>query len=52
MKEVWEEDTLLMYEDEDDNKKIYWQDFLGGLILLSILFFTGYGIVSFVKDIF
>ncbi len=51
MKEYWE-DSHIMYEDEEDNKKIYWQDFLGGLILLSILFFTGYGIISFVKDVF
>ena len=49
MKEYWE-DTHIMYEEDD--KKIYWKDFLGGLILLSILFFTGYGIISFVKDIF
>ena len=52
MKELWE-DTHIMYEDEEENnKKIYWQDFLGGLILLSIFFFTGYGIISFVKDVF
>ena len=50
MKEYWE-DSHIMY-DEEDNKKVYWQDFLGGIILLTILFFTGYGIVSFVKDIF
>ena len=51
MKELWE-DSHIMYEDEEDNKKIYWRDFVGGLILLSILFFTGYGIISFVKDVF
>ena len=49
MKELWE-DSHIMCDEED--KKVYWQDFLGGIILLTILFFTGYGIVSFVKDIF
>lgn len=49
MKEYWE-DSHIMY-GEEDNKNVYWQDLLGGLILLSILFFTGYGIVSFIKDI-
>lgn len=49
MKELWE-DTHIMYED--DTRRVYWQDFLGGLIILSILFFTGYGIISFVKDVF
>lgn len=48
MKELWE-DTHIMYEEED-NKRVYWRDFVGGIILLSILFFTGYGIISFVKD--
>jgi hypothetical protein len=52
MKEYWEDTHIMYEEDEEDNKKIYWQDFLGGLILLSIIFFTGYGIVSFVKDVF
>ena len=51
MKELWE-DSHIMYDEEKDDKKIYWQDLLGGLILLSILFFTGYGIISFVKDVF
>ena len=50
MKEFWEDEHFLY--DEEDNKNVYWKDFLGGIILLSILFFTGYGIVSFVKDIF
>ena len=49
MKELWE-DTHIMYED--DTRRVYWRDFVGGLILLSILFFTGYGIISFVKDVF
>lgn len=48
MKEFWE-DSHIMYDDKD--KGIIWQDFLGLIILLSILFFTGYGIVSFIKDI-
>ena len=52
MKEFWEDEHFLYDEDEENNKNVYWQDFLGGVILLSILFFTGYGIVSFVKDIF
>ena len=51
MKEFWE-DTHIMYDEEKDDKKIYWQDLFGGLILLSVLFFTGYGIISFVKDVF
>lgn len=50
MKELWE-DTHIMYEEED-NKRVYWRDFVGGVILLSILFFTVYGVVSFVKDMF
>ena len=49
MKELWE-DTHIMYED--DTRRVYWRDFVGGLIILSILFFTGYGIISFVKDVF
>lgn len=49
MKELWE-DTHIMYED--DTRRVYWRDFVGGLILLSIIFFTGYGIISFVKDVF
>lgn len=49
MKELWE-DSHIMYEE--DNRRIYWRDFVGGLILLSILFFTVYGIISFVKDVF
>ena len=43
----WEDDHL-MYED--DTRRVYWRDFVGGLILLSILFFTCYGVVSFIKD--
>ena len=49
MKEFWE-DSHIMYEE--DTRRVYWRDFVGGLILLSILFFTGYGIISFVKDVF
>ena len=50
MKEYWE-DTHIMYE-EDDNKKIYWKDFLGGLIVCALVFFCGYGMYAFFKDIF
>lgn len=53
MKDYWEDDTFIMYDDdEDNNENICWQDILGGIIFLAFLFFTGYGIVSFVKDIF
>lgn len=50
MKELWE-DTHIMYEEED-NKRVYWRDFVGGVILLSILFFAVYGVVSFIIDVF
>lgn len=51
MKEFWE-DSHIMYDEEKDDKKIYWQDFLGGLILLTILFFAGYGMYSFYCNVF
>lgn len=50
MKVDWEDDHL-MYEEED-NKRVYWRDFVGGVILLSILFFAVYGVVSFIIDVF
>ena len=49
MKELWEDDHL-MYEEDD--KRVYWRDFVGGVILLSILFFAVYGVVSFIIDVF
>lgn len=52
MKEFWEDEHFLYDEDEENNKNVYWQDFLGGVILLSILFFAVYGVVSFIIDVF
>lgn len=51
MKELWE-DSHIMYDEEKDDKKIYWQDFIGGLILLTIIFFTGYGMYTFFRNMF
>ena len=51
MKEYWE-DSHIMYDDEEDNKKIYWTDFLGGVIVCIMIFFCCYGMYAFFKDIF
>ena len=45
----WEDEQFL-YEDEKDG--LYWGNIFGGFIILTILFFSVYGIVSFIKDIF
>ena len=50
MKEYWE-DTHIMY-DEDDDKGFHLIDFIGGLIVCSMIFFCGYGMYSFYCDMF
>lgn len=47
MKVDWEDDHL-MYEEEEKNNLIC--NLIGGILILSVLFFTVYGVVSFIKD--
>ena len=48
MKEYWE-DSHTMYEEDD--KKIHWRDFIGGLVICSMIFFCGYGIYAFFHNL-
>lgn len=48
MKVDWEDDHI-MYDEEERTNIIC--NFFGVILILSVLFFTGYGIVSFIQDV-